>query len=104
MFLLKFATGGAYMIVGLSDEMHNPQRHPLVMTVATVVVALLYALVALASVGVVHWRDMIDQLTVAGQAFMPGWAMTIFLSRVLGWLFVRHEFTVHSVAANLFGG
>ena len=23
-FLLKFATGGAYMIVGLSDEMHNP--------------------------------------------------------------------------------
>ena len=45
-----------------------------------VVVALLYALVALASVGVVHWRDMIDQpLTVAGQAFMPGWAMTYFL-------------------------
>ena len=80
-FLLKFATGGAYMIVGLSDEMHNPQRViPLVMTVATVVVALLYALVALASVGVVHWRDMIDQpLTVAGQAFMPGWAMTYFL-------------------------
>ena len=46
----------------------------------TVVVALLYALVALASVGVVDWRDMIDQpLTVAGQAFMPGWAMTYFL-------------------------
>jgi APA family basic amino acid/polyamine antiporter len=47
-FLLKFATSGAYMIVGLSGEMHNPARViPLVMTVATVVVALLYALVAL---------------------------------------------------------
>ena len=81
-FLLKFATSGAYMIVGLSGEMHNPARViPLVMTVATVVVALLYALVALASVGVVPWQDMADQpLTVAGRAFMPGWAMTYFLS------------------------
>jgi APA family basic amino acid/polyamine antiporter len=80
-FLLKFATSGAYMIVGLSGEMHNPARViPLVMTVATVVVALLYALVALASVGVVPWQDMADQpLTVAGRAFMPGWAMTYFL-------------------------
>jgi amino acid transporter len=61
--------------------MHNPARViPLVMTVATVVVALLYALVALASVGVVPWQDMADQpLTVAGRAFMPGWAMTYFL-------------------------
>ncbi len=80
-FLLKFATSGAYMIVGLSGEMHNPARViPLVMTVATIAVAGLYALVALASVGVVGWREMVDQpLTVAGRAFMPGWAMTYFL-------------------------
>jgi len=80
-FLLKFATGGAYMIVGLSGEMHNPQRTiPVIMISATLVVALLYTAVALASVGVVHWTKMIDQpLTVAGKEFLPGWAFTYFL-------------------------
>ena len=80
-FLLKFATGGAYMIVGLSGEMKNP-RHviPIVMTTATIVVAVLYSFVALASVGVVPWQEMVNQpLTVAGQQFLPGWAMTYFL-------------------------
>lgn len=80
-FLLKFATGGAYMIVGLSGEMKNPRRViPIVMTTATIIVAGLYAFVALASVAVVPWQDMINQpLTVAGQQFLPGWAMTYFL-------------------------
>lgn len=80
-FLLKFATSGAYMIVGLSAEMHNPRRViPIVMTTATIVVAVLYAFVAAASVGVVPWQDMIDQpLTVAGEQFLPGWALTYFL-------------------------
>ena len=80
-FLLKFATSGAYMVVGLSGEMQNPERTiPLVMTAATVAVAVLYALVALASVGTVPWQEMADQpLTVAGRQFMPGWAMTYFL-------------------------
>ncbi len=80
-FLLKFATSGAYMVVGLSAEMHNPRRTiPIVMTVATIVVAALYALVALASVGAVPWQSMIDApLTVAGEQFMPGWALTYFL-------------------------
>ena len=80
-FLLKFATGGAYMIVGLSGEMKNPRRViPIVMTTATIAVAGIYAFVALASVGVVPWQEMINQpLTVAGQQFLPGWAMTYFL-------------------------
>lgn len=80
-FLLKFATGGAYMIVGLSGEMKNPRRViPIVMTSATIVVAVLYAFVALASVGVVPWQEMMNKpLTVAGQQFLPGWAMTYFL-------------------------
>ena len=80
-FLLKFATGGAYMIVGLSGEMKNPRRViPIVMTTATIAVAAIYAFVALASVGVVPWQEMINQpLTVAGQQFLPGWAMTYFL-------------------------
>ena len=80
-FLLKFATGGAYMIVGLSGEMHNPRRTiPLVMVGATVFVALIYGFVALASVGVIPWEEMVNQpLTVAGEQFLPGWAMTYFL-------------------------
>jgi APA family basic amino acid/polyamine antiporter len=80
-FLLKFATGGAYMIVGLGGEMHNPRRTvPIVMITATLAVAVIYGFVALASVGVVPWTEMIDQpLTVAGRQFLPGWAMTYFL-------------------------
>jgi len=80
-FLLKFATGGAYMIVGLGGEMHNPRRTvPIVMIGATLAVAVIYGFVALASVGVVSWVQMIDQpLTVAGRQFLPGWAMTYFL-------------------------
>ncbi len=80
-FLLKFATGGAYMIVGLSGEMHNPRRTiPVVMISATLCVAVIYGFVALASVGVIPWQSMVNQpLTVAGEAFMPGWALTYFL-------------------------
>jgi APA family basic amino acid/polyamine antiporter len=80
-FLLKFATGGAYMVVGLSGEMHNPKRTiPIVMVSATLIVAVIYGFVALASVGVVPWTEMVDQpLTVAGRKFLPGWAMTYFL-------------------------
>ncbi|MEM7097672.1 MAG: APC family permease [Pseudomonadota bacterium] len=80
-FLLKFATSGAYMVVGLSGEMIRPHKTiPLVMTAATLAVAVLYALVALASVGSSPWQEMVDQpLTVAGQKFLPGWAMTYFL-------------------------
>ena len=61
--------------------MHNPHRTiPLVIISATLTVAILYGFVALASVGVVPWQEMIDQpLTVAGRRFLPGWAMTYFL-------------------------
>jgi APA family basic amino acid/polyamine antiporter len=77
-FLLKFATGGAYLVVGLGGETHNPHRTiPLVIVTSTLLVAMIYGFVALASVGVSPWQGMIDQpLTVAGKAFLPGWAMT----------------------------
>lgn len=80
-FLLKFATSGAYMIVGLGGEMHNPHRTiPVVIVSATLLVAVVYAVVATASVGVLPWREMINQpLTVAGKMFLPGWAMIYFL-------------------------
>jgi APA family basic amino acid/polyamine antiporter len=80
-FLLKFATGGAYLVVGLGGETRNPGRTiPLVIVTATLVVAVLYGFVALASVGVSPWQEMVDEpLTVAGEKFLPGWAMTYFL-------------------------
>ena len=73
-FLLKFATSGAYMIVGISGEMHNPKKViPVVMTIATVTVAVIYSFVALGAVGTVPRQDMVDQpLTVAGKTFLPG--------------------------------
>ena len=80
-FLLKFATGGAYLVVGLSGEMMNPRRTVVVVMIsATLAVVVIYGFVALASVGVIPWQEMINQpLTVAGRAFLPGWAMTYFL-------------------------
>ena len=80
-FLLKFATGGAYLVVGLSGEMMNPRRTVVVVMIsATLAVVVIYGFVALASVGVIPWQEMTNQpLTVAGRAFLPGWAMTYFL-------------------------
>ena len=80
-FLLKFATGGAYLMVGLSGEMINPRRTVVVVMIsATLAVVVVYGFVALASVGVIPWQEMINQpLTVAGRAFLPGWALTYFL-------------------------
>jgi APA family basic amino acid/polyamine antiporter len=80
-FLVKFATGGASLIVGLAGEMINPKRTiPLVIFGATSLVAVVYGLVALASVGVTGWEPMVNQpLTVAGKAFLPRWAFGYFI-------------------------
>ncbi len=80
-FLLKFATSGAHLVVGLGGETRDAARTiPLVIIGATLIVAVFYAAVAVAAVGVVPWERMIDQpLTVAGRAFLPGWALTYFL-------------------------
>jgi len=80
-FLLKFATGGATLVVGLGGETKNPRKTiPLAIVTATLTVAVIYSLVALASVGVTPWEQMVNQpLSVAGKAFLPGWAMTYFL-------------------------
>ncbi len=80
-FLLKFATGGAYLIVVLGGEMKNPKRDiPLVMIFSTLAVSVVYGFVALAAVGVIPWEKMVNQpLTIAGKVFLPGWAFVYFL-------------------------
>ena len=67
--------------MGLSGEMMNPRRTVVVVMIsATLAVVVIYGFVALASVGVIPWQEMTNQpLTVAGRAFLPGWAMTYFL-------------------------
>lgn len=81
MSLLLFATGGAVLIVSLGGEMKNPKRDiPLVVVISTLGVAVLYAIVSVAAVGVMPWQEMINQpLTVAGRVFLPGWAMLYFI-------------------------
>jgi len=80
-FVLKFATTGASTIVSLGGEMKNPGRNiPLIMGGATMVVGMIYALISFASIAAVPWQNMADQpLTLAGEAFLPGWALTYFL-------------------------
>jgi len=65
----------------LGGEMKNPQRDiPLVVVSSTIIVAILSAFVALASVGVIPCVEMANKpLTVAGKAFLPGWAFSYFL-------------------------
>lgn len=51
--LLTFATGGATIIVSLSNEAKNPTRDlPLVIIISTLAVAVLYAVMSLVAVGV----------------------------------------------------
>ncbi len=51
--LLSFATGGASVICQLGGEAENPGRDiPLVMIISTVLVGIMYVLVALVAVGV----------------------------------------------------
>ena len=80
-FVLKFATAGAANIVSLGGEMKNPHRDiPLVMICATLFVGVTYALISFASIAALPWAEMTDQpLTVAGEAFLPSWALTFFL-------------------------
>ena len=80
-FVLKFATTGASTIVALGGEMKNPGRNiPLIMGGATMVVGLIYAFISWASISTIPWQQMIDQpLTLAGETFLPGWALTYFL-------------------------
>ncbi len=81
MTILVFATGGAYLVVALGGEMKNPKKDiPRVVVTSTLGVAIFYALVGMAAVGVIPWQKMVNQpLTVAGEAFLPGWALIYFI-------------------------
>ncbi len=71
--LLSFATGGASVICQLGGEAKNPGRDiPLVMIISTVLVGIMYVLVALVAVGVFPIDKVADQnLTIVALEVLP---------------------------------
>lgn len=71
--LLSFATGGASVICQLGGEAENPGRDiPLVMIISTVLVGIMYVLVALVAAGVFPIDKVADQnLTIVAFEVLP---------------------------------
>lgn len=71
--LLSFATGGASVICQMGGEAENPGRDiPLVMIISTVLVGIMYVLVALVAVGVFPIDKVADQnLTIVAFEVLP---------------------------------
>jgi APA family basic amino acid/polyamine antiporter len=74
--LLTFATMGSFGVAELGREMKNPSRDiPLAMIGGTLVVGLLYVLIAIPAVGVLPITEVADQpLSIVAAEIMPhGW-------------------------------
>ena len=71
--LLTFALGGANAIVNLSAEAKNPTRDvPLAMIFSTLIVAILYAVVAFVAAGVLPLEQVAGQnLSLAAETVLP---------------------------------
>lgn len=78
---VRTAAYGAIGLVNMAGEIENARKVvPASIAKATLGCTALYALVALVSVGVVPWKDMIDQpLSTAAKTFMPGFAFSVFV-------------------------
>jgi len=79
--LLTFATGGAMIIINLSGEAKNPTRDiPLVMIVSTIVVAVLYAFLALVAAGVLPVEQVAGKpLTQVAETILPAPLFVFFI-------------------------
>lgn len=79
--LLTFATGGANVVVNLGGEMKNPGRDiPLSMAIATVLVGIIYALMAFVASGVLPVEQVAyKNLTEVAQTILPGPLFTFFI-------------------------
>ncbi len=73
MALLTFATGGATAVVNLSAEAKNPKKDiPFVMIISTLVVAVIYALMATVAAGVLPVDEVANQpLTLVAKEIFP---------------------------------
>jgi APA family basic amino acid/polyamine antiporter len=71
--LLMFATSGAVVIVGLSGEAKNPTRDiPLVIIASTIIVALLYGIIAVVAGGVLPLDQVAGKpLTQVAEIILP---------------------------------
>lgn len=84
---VRTAAYGAIGLVNMAGEIENAHKVvPASIAKATLGCTALYAMVALVSVGVVPWKEMIDMpLSYAAKTFMPGFAFSVFV--VCGALF-----------------
>ncbi len=81
MALLTFAASGGSMIVNLSAEAKNPKKDlPMVMIVSTLVVSVLYALMAVVASGVLPIENVANQpLTLVANIILPDWLYVVFI-------------------------
>jgi APA family basic amino acid/polyamine antiporter len=79
--LLTFATGGALVIVNLSGEAKNPVRDvPLAIILSTVIVAVLYALLAFVATGVLPVEQVAGKpLTQVAETVLPAPLFIFFI-------------------------
>lgn len=79
--LLTFATGGANVITHLGHDMKNPGRDiPVVMAIATIVVGIIYAFIALVASGILPVEEVVNKnLGVVASTFMPAPAYLFFM-------------------------
>lgn len=78
---VRSAAYGAVGVVNMAGEVENPEKAvPSSMLRATIGVSVLYAVVGLVAVGVVPWKEMIQQpLAYAAKTFMPSWIFGFFV-------------------------
>lgn len=78
---VRTAAYGAIGLVNMAGEIENAEKVvPASIAKATLGCTAIYSLVALVSVGVVPWKEMIDQpLSTAAKTFMPGFAFSVFV-------------------------
>jgi len=79
--LLTFATGGATVIINLSGESKNPTRHiPIVLILSTIVVAVLYAFLAMIAAGVLPVEQVAGKpLTQVAETILPAPLFIFFM-------------------------
>lgn len=79
--LLTFAIGGGYVITNLSAEAKNPTRDiPLAIICATLLVALIYALISIISAGVLPVEQVAGKnLSLVAKEVLPAPAYTFFM-------------------------
>ena len=79
--LMTYSIGGAAAIANLSAEAKNPTKHiPIIIVIATVLMAFVYALMAIVAAGVLPVLEVINQpLDLVARRILNDWQFTFFI-------------------------